>query len=371
MSTSDTPSPQLNGTGVSSVGDAGGTRGGGPGSGGLPGIILAAPAHQSIAPSSVVILILIVVVLAVGPPLIGGFATSGIAGYLIFGLLALSVGLISGYGRLFNLGVGANFGVSAYTVAILSQNGVTNPFVLLGSALLAGLIVGLLFAFYALVSSGTEYLMLTFLTTLAFATIPSAIPGPTGGDNGLAVKGGTAVSFGLNPLEGPGFYWFVLATVLGISLVSWYVLHSQTGMAVQAIGRNPVRAAAMGYNVSGYRVALTLYAGMVASIGGWLYSLQRSFVFERLLGLQNSTDGLVYALIGGVNTIIGPLIGAGVLRYVTESVSRGVTIFGFKIDNAGDIIIGLSLMLVVYLLPEGLLGRFQTLRSVVKKGGAR
>ena len=129
--------------------------------------------------------------MAVVPPLIGGYLVRALTSYLIFGLLALSVGLITGYGRLFNLGVGANFGVSAYTVAILTHFGVTNPFVLLGAALFAGFLVSLLFAFYALVASGIEYLMLTFLTTLAFAALPLATLDLTGGDNGLRVVGGT------------------------------------------------------------------------------------------------------------------------------------------------------------------------------------
>ena len=106
----------------------------------------------------------VVAALVVVPPLIGGFVVRALTTYLIFGLLALSVGLITGYGRLFNLGAGANFGISAYTVAILSQNGVTNPFVLFLCALASGLLVALLFAFYALIASGVEYLMLTFLT---------------------------------------------------------------------------------------------------------------------------------------------------------------------------------------------------------------
>ena len=87
--------------------------------------------------------------------------------------------------------MGANFGVSAYTVAILTQFGVTNPFVLLARRCSAGLLVALLFAFYALVASGIEYLMLTFLTTLAFAALPLATLDLTGGDNGLAREGRT------------------------------------------------------------------------------------------------------------------------------------------------------------------------------------
>lgn len=300
------------------------------------------------ARGSVILVACLVLAFAVIPPLIGGFLIRALTSYLIFGLLALSVGLITGYGRLFNLGVGANFGISAYAVAILSQYGITNPFVLVLCALGAGVLVALLFAFYAVVASGTEYLMLTFLTTLAFSVAPLTAPDFTGGDNGLSVKGGLAVSFGLNPLLGNGFYWFVLAVVVLVSLVSWFIVSSQTGKAIVAIGRNPQRAAAMGYSVAGYRVALTIYASVIASLGGWLYVLQNTFVHQDLLGLVSSTNGLVYALIGGVNTILGPLLGAVLLRYLNDALSRGST--------QSSLYIGIVLMLVVYVIPDGVLG---------------
>jgi branched-chain amino acid transport system permease protein len=295
-----------------------------------------------------VFVVVLVAALAIVPPLIGGFIVRALASYLIFGLLALSVGVISGYGRLFNLGVGATFGISAYAVAAVSQFDVNNPILLLLCAIGAGMLVALLFSFYALVATGTEYLMLTFLTTLAFAVVPLTLPNLLGGDNGLSVKGGLEISFGLNPLLGNGFYWFVLAVVTGCAVLSWFVITSQAGKAVQAIGRNPVRAAAMGYNVGGYRVALTLYSSAIASLGGWLYVLQNSFVHQDLLGLGNSTNGLVYALIGGVNSILGPLVGAVALRYLNDQLSRGSTQSGLYL--------GIVLMLVVYFIPDGLLG---------------
>src|SRR5207237_7344786 len=99
----------------------------------------AAPVGPSVKYASVIFAVALVVFMAVVPPLIGGYLVQALTSYLISGLLALAVGLITGYGRLFNLGVGANFGVSAYTVAILTHFGVFNPFVLLAAALLVGL----------------------------------------------------------------------------------------------------------------------------------------------------------------------------------------------------------------------------------------
>src|SRR5216683_1059472 len=259
-------------------------------------------AKRELPPPGVLFGLALLVVLAIVPPIIGGYILRALTSYMIFGLLALAVGLITGYGRLFNLGVGANFGVSAYTVAILTHHDITNPFAVLAAALATGVLVALLFSFYALVASGIEYLMLTFLTTAAFAALPLTMLDLTGGDNGLNVLGGLSVSFGLNPLTGTGFYWFVLA----------------------------------------------IYASLIASLGGWLYALQTSFVFIDLLGVANSTNGLVYALIGGVDTILGPLLGAAILRSLTDQLSRAGT--------QSSLFIGIMLMLVVYLIPDGLLG---------------
>lgn len=292
--------------------------------------------------------VLLLAIMTVVPPVLGGYLIQALTTYLIFGLLALSVGLITGYGRLFNVGVGAVFGVSGYTVAMLTQQGIGNPWLLLLSACVTGVLVSVLFGLYALVASGTEYLMLTFLTTLAFSSIPKAAKIITGGDNGLSVKGTLEVSFGLNPLRGNGFYWLVLGVTAGCALLSWFVLSSQAGKAVRAIGRNPVRAAAMGYNVAAYRMALTLFSGLVAALGGWLYALQNSFVFEGLLGLGNSLNGLVYALIGGVDTILGPLIGAAGLTYITNLLSQHST--------QSSLYVGIVLLLVVFLIPDGILG---------------
>jgi ABC-type branched-subunit amino acid transport system permease subunit len=76
-------------------------------------------------------------------------------------------------------------------------------------------------------------------------------------------------------------------------------------------------------------------------------------VHQDLLGLVSSTNGLVYALIGGVNTILGPLIGATFLRYLNDVLSRGST--------QSSLYIGIVLMLVVYVMPDGVLGLWQRL----------
>src|SRR5205807_1786103 len=120
-----------------------------------------------------------------------------------------------------------------------------------------------------------------------------------------ALAVGLSVSFGLDPLQGSGFYWLLCAVTVLWLLLSWYLLSSRAGRIMTAIGRNPVRAAAMGYSVYAYRVAVTLYSGAIAASAGWLYALAHAFVFPDLLGLGDSVNFVLYSLVGGVDTVLG------------------------------------------------------------------
>ena len=302
------------------------------------------------------LLALLVLALGVVPPLKGGILSQRLALYLIFGLLGLSVALITGYARLFNIGVGATFGVSAYAVAIATQHGVTHPLLLPLIGIGAGLVVSVLFGIFAIVASGIQYMMLTFLTTLAFFEIPNWATKLTGGDNGLVLQGGLRVSFGQNPIRGHGFYYLVLGVTLFVCAVCWYALSSQFGRAIRAIGQNPLRAAAMGYEVSRYRMALTLLSGFVAATGGWLLALDNQFVSQDLVGLNYSLNGLLYALVGGVDSILGPLIGAAGFRYVSETISRH--------SSDSQLFIGIALIAIVFLMPDdGVVGLYRRARA--------
>lgn len=313
------------------------------------------------SPVAAAAVVLLVAALFAVPPIYGQYLPQRLVQYLIFGLSALAVGLIAGRAQLLNIGVGATFGVAAYAVAMVSQHGVLNPLLLMLAALAAGVAISVLFAVFAVVATGIEYLLLTLLTTSAFFTLPLIFTGPTGGENGLAVRGPVTVSFGLDPLQGNGFYWLVCGvTVLWLGL-SWYLLASRAGRVMTAIGRNPIRAAAMGYSVNTYRVAVTFYAGLIAASAGWLYALADAYVTQNLLGLSNSLNSVLYSLIGGVSSVIGPLLGTAVLRFLAEYAGQTTT--------QTQLYIGVALLVVVYLLPQGIVGalyRLGTLRRRIR-----
>jgi branched-chain amino acid transport system permease protein len=299
-------------------------------------------------PLGVAGVVVLLLVLFLGPPLYGQFMSQRVSTYLIFALPALAVALIAGHARLLNVGVGATFGVSAYTVAVLTQHSVLNPVLLMLAAIGAGLAVSVLFAVYAVVATGLEYLLLTLLTTAAFASVPLLFSGQLGGENGLTVKGPVHISFGLDPLQGNGFYWLVCVVTVFWTGLSWYLLSCRWGRAMVAVGRNPGRAAAMGYSVNGYRVGITLFSGAIAGSAGWLYALASPLVFQDLLGLANSVNFVLYALVGGVDTVLGPLLGTIGLRAFAEYL--GYT------STQSNLYVGVALLVVVYLLPAGVVG---------------
>lgn len=287
--------------------------------------------------------------------------------YLIFSLPALAVGLIAGHARLINVGVGATFGFSAYIVAVLTQQGVTNPFVLMVAAIVGGVLTSVLFAIYAVVATGLEYLLLTLLTTSAFFSLPVLFKDLTGGENGLKVKTNgpldLTASFGLDPLNGNEFYWLLCGVTAFWCALSWYLLKSRVGRVMVAIGRNPVRASALGYSVNGYRVGVTLYSGTIAASAGWLYALAHAFAFPDLLGLNNSLNFVLYSLIGGADYILGPLLGTGGLRFLNEYL-------GQRTVNS-QYFIGFALLVVVYLLPQGVIGGVRQLMDLRHKPARR
>src|ERR687883_749171 len=96
-------------------------------------------------------------------------------------------------------------------------------------------------------------------------------------------------------------------------------------------------------------MALTLLSGFVAGVAGWLYALDNAFVSQDLLGLGNSLNGLLYALVGGVeHVILGPIVGAAGFRYLTDNLGR--------LTSQSTLYIGAALLIVVYVMPNGILG---------------
>lgn len=276
---------------------------------------------------------------------------------IIYGLLALSLGLIWGFGGILCFGQAAFFGLGAYSYAIAAINTgeSTLPFVL-GIAVPAAFafVLGAML-FYGRLSD--VYLgVITLVVTLIFFKFMNSTAGPEyvigkarlGGFNGIP---------GFQTLNVPGdpgayiydtdYYWFcVVAILIVYALVRW-LLASPFGRIAVAIRENEGRAELMGYDVRIRKTVLFAVGGAIAGLSGTLFANWAEIVTPGMFSLAQSAEIIIWCIVGGLGTLIGPAIGAMALAYLKFLLGQQAVV-----DNM--MILGLILTLSVLFLPRGI-----------------
>jgi branched-chain amino acid transport system permease protein len=267
-----------------------------------------------------VILVLLLAYPAVMPPYLLSLLTE----VLIYGIFAMSLDLLLGYTGLVSFGHAAFFGVGAYAAGIAAVRlsphmGLTLPLALLAAAL-AALIIGYL----SIRTSGIYFLMLT----LAFAQVLYAVAFKwtpvTGGSNGLSGIPRPALGIipGGNELSEPWrFYLFTLAVFLLVYFGLRRVVGSPFGHVLVGIRENEARMSAIGYNVTRFKLAAFVLAGVLAGLAGALNTYLNVFVSPALLNWPTSGQVLVMVIIGGAGTLVGPVLGAALVLLLQNLVS--------------------------------------------------
>ena len=272
----------------------------------------------------------------------GGYATVLLIDVFIAALFAASLHAIVGPGGLHSFGHAAYFGLGAYGAALLTR-AAGLP---MGAALLLAPLVAaggaLLYGWFCVRLSGVSLTMLT----LAFAQITWAIAfqwdGLTGGSNGLT---------GVWPpdwAQGTAFYWLVLAFVAAGLYLLRRLLFAPLGWALRAARDSATRAEAIGINVRGVQWAAFVVAGLLAGLAGALFTFSKGGVAPEVLWVGKSVDGLVMVLLGGMQQLAGPLVGAAAFTWLHDSVARAT-------DYWRALLGGIMLVLVL-LFPQGISG---------------
>jgi branched-chain amino acid transport system permease protein len=222
-------------------------------------------------------------------------------------------------------------------------------------ALAYGLIAaGTVAAFVAYFSTRLRDIYFT-ITTLIFSQIFYVViftwTAVTGGENGLNFRRPPLAIGGLFSIRfTPAvLHWFVLAIVAGSYLILRRVTQSPFGMVLQSIRENEARTWAIGYPVERYKIVAVMLSGLFAGLAGVLYALQNQFAAPDFVFFFVSGETVIYNVIGGVGTLVGPIVGAGVFLLLREALSRFFTEFYL-------IPLGLMFILIVLFLPQGLLG---------------
>lgn len=297
---------------------------------------------------------LVALLAAIAAPLVlGPYALSVLTEAFILVLFAASLHLLMGPGGMISFGHAAWFGIGAYASALLAHD--------LAAPMAAGLVAAPLAAGLVALALGLVVVRLAgvylAMLTLAFAQIVWAIAfqsvSLTGGDNGI---------LGVLPpqaVRGPvAFYALTLVLCLGAALLLRRAIYAPFGSALRATRDSPLRAAAVGLPVQSLRLAAFGLAGAAAGLAGGLYAYAKGSVFPTYISIPKSVDALLMVLLGGVNTVTGPIVGA--LAYV------GLYDTLLRATDLWRLVLGAAIVGLVLLFPEGIAGAVQ--RAWARRG---
>ncbi|MBA3479512.1 MAG: ABC transporter permease, partial [Lautropia sp.] len=262
---------------------------------------------------------------------------------LVAVLFATSLHFIMGPGGMHSFGHAAYFGLGAYGAALLFKSlGLPMIVALLAGPLVAG-VGALLFGWFAVRLAGVYLAMLT----LAFSQIVWSVVFQwdefTGGSNGLVgIWPATWLS------DKRAYYYLTLAaTLLGVWLLR-RVLFSPFGYAMRAGRDSPLRADAIGIDVVRVHWAGFVLAGLVCGVAGSIFAFSKGSISPEVMAIGRSIDGLVMVLLGGVQTLAGPIVGATVLTWLQDTVARETEYW--------RALLGAVILLLVMLFPVGIAG---------------
>jgi len=308
-----------------------------------PGAAAAGPPFAPGGRAAGIAALAVLAAFAAAPLVAGEYALIVLTEVVILALMAASLHLLVGFGGLVSFGHAAYFGLGAYGAALLVKHlAAPMPLALIGAPLLAGA-GALLAGWFCVRRSGLYFAMLT----LAFAQIVWSVAfqwyGFTGGDNGV---------LGIWPppwaSERAVYYWLTLALTAGALWLLRRAAFAPFGYALRAGRDSPLRAEAIGIDVRHHQWLGFTLAGSSAGLAGGLYAFAKGSVFPTLMAVPMSVDALVMVLMGGIQTVAGPVVGAAAYHLLHTEMMRATEYW--------RAILGLIIVVLVLAFPQGIVG---------------
>ncbi len=285
------------------------------------------------------------------PALFNPFWVSVIAEILIWSLFAASVNLLFGYVGLLSFGQALYFGFGMYGVAIgIADLGLPFwPAFVLG--IVAAMAMALVTGIFAVRLTWHYFAIITVVFSLIFYFLALTNKWLTGGDDGVNFSlpptfklGGWQIGF----TDATFQYLFILATVALCFWLMHRLIESPLGKALVAIRDNDVRASLIGLNVYRLRLIAFVLAGFLAGVAGALFAFFGRYASASYMFYHVSGEAVVWTIVGGAGTLLGPIVGTSIFIFVREVVSSQW--------EHHELIVGLVAILVVIFAPKGLVG---------------
>lgn len=297
---------------------------------------------------------LVWVLLLAGPfwlPFVGGYVELG-ERIVVLGLAAMSVNFLLGYTGVLSFGHAAYFGLGAYGAGMTIRYLVPSTSLGLLIGALVGTLAGAIIGPLIIRLRGVYFAMVTIAFGQVFYFIAFRWNTVTGGDDGLLGWTRMPLNFGFTTVDilhnSHAFYYFILAIfAISVGIMAW-VLRSPFGRTLIAIRENERRARFLGIPVDRHIWISWVISCCFVSVAGALYALLNNFVDPRALYWTQSGDFVIMAVLGGMRSFWGPLIGAAIFVLLQDYLSS-------QTQNWMSFV-GLFFVLVVLFFPRGILG---------------
>jgi branched-chain amino acid transport system permease protein len=271
---------------------------------------------------------------------------------LIWGLLAMSSDLLIGYTGLVSFGHSAFFGLGMYgaAAALLSVRP-PNIWLAIAYGLVSAAAVAAFVAYFSTRLRDIYFAITTLIFSQIFYVVIFTSTEVTGGENGLTFSRPPLAIPGLFslPFTSTSLHWFVLGVVTLSYLALRRITQSPFGMVLQSIRENEARTRAIGYPVERYKIVAVMLSGLFAGLAGVLYAVQNRFAAPDFVFFVVSGEVVIFNVIGGIGTLIGPIVGAAFFLLLREALSRFLTEYYL-------IPVGIVFVAMVIFMPQGLLG---------------
>ncbi len=294
----------------------------------------------------------VMALLIVAPLVLPEFWRRFLTEILIWGLLAMSSDILIGYTGMVSFGHSAFFGLGMYgAAAALLLVAPPNLWLAILFGLVAAAAVSAFVAYFSTRLRDIYFAITTLIFSQIFYVIIFTWTEVTGGENGLSFSRPRLAIPGLFsvPFTSETLHWFVLAVVAASYLIVRRIMQSPFGMVLQSIRENEPRTRAIGYPVERYKIVAVMLSGLFAGLSGVLYAIQNRFAAPDFVYFLVSGEAVIFNVMGGIGTLVGPIVGAAFFLLLREAFSRFFTEYYL-------IPVGIIFIAMVIFLPQGLLG---------------
>lgn len=275
-----------------------------------------------LAPYAAVVCVLV----ALGP-FLSSYYLGMLTKVLIYGIFAISLDLMMGYGGLTSMGHAAFLGVGGYTVGILAVKlDIGSFWLLLPAGLGAAAVVAAIIGYISLRVSGTYFLLVTIAFGQLLAIVATKLYKVTGGTDGLVGIPSPDLGIPGLTLNGVGFYYLVFIAFAASFAILYRIVTSSYGQALIGVRENEPRMRSLGYNTWALKYVAIIISGVFAGLAGIFLAYYYRAMVPNTLAIEMSTAAMLMVILGGPGTLFGPFIGAVVYvlgehfsnRYVPE-----------------------------------------------------